>query len=244
MQGDIRDLPIGRALVRKVGRAIKRCGMIEEGDRIAVAISGGKDSLSLLKILSERRKWSPVDYELLAIHVFARELPGAKENLDSLTNFLKSEGYPFHIEELDLSNEVGPDGEISCFRCSWNRRKAIFIRSHRLGYNKVAFAHHFDDAVNTTLLNIFFHSEIFGLSPKLELFDGKITIIRPLIYVKEDDLRRFSEAFGFPKDMVKCPNKGRTKRDLMEEIVSKLEEICPGVKHNLFHLPEKYIPRD
>jgi tRNA 2-thiocytidine biosynthesis protein TtcA len=190
MEGDIRDLPVGRSLARKVGRAIKGYEMIEEGDRIAVAVSGGKDSLSLLKVLSERKKWSPVKYDLLAIHVFSNELPGGKENLDSLKRFLRSEDYNFHIEKLDLSREIEPEGKISCFRCSWNRRKAIFIASHRLGYNKVAFAHHFDDVVNTTLLNIFFHSEVYGLSPKLELFDGKITIIRPLIYVKEEDLKR------------------------------------------------------
>jgi len=243
MHGDIRDLPLGRALVRKVGRAIKRYEMIGEGDRIAVAVSGGKDSLSLLKILYERRRWSPVRYDLLAIHVFSKGIPGWRENLDSLTDFLRSEGCPFHIEELDLSGEVGPDGRISCFRCSWNRRKTIFMTAYRLGYTKVAFAHHFDDAVHTTLLNIFFHSEVSGLSPKLELFGGKITIIRPLLYVREDELRRFSEACRFPQDMIECPNRGYTVRDLMREIISELERICPEVKHNIFRLPEKYAPR-
>lgn len=232
LQGEIRKKPKGLFLnlLKKTGKAISDYKMIEDGDKICVAVSGGKDSLALLKLLDERRRYVPIKYNLLAVHI---DMGYQCIHLRVLEEYFKENNYNYHIERIDiLKGETSQD--ISCFWCSWNRRKTIFETAARFGCNKVALGHHFDDIIQTILLNLFFHGEISAMSPKQELFSGKITIIRPLCYIEERLLEKFSEIACFPQLKCICPNAINSKRTLIENIISDLVKVDPKVKKNIF----------
>jgi len=215
---------------KRVGRAIADYDMLSDGDKIAVAVSGGKDSLTLLRILADRRKFVPIKYELLAVHI---DLGYPCQHPKILAEYFKNLGINYHIEKVDiLQGKTRKD--ISCFWCSWNRRKALFQAANRFGCSKVALGHHKDDVVETILLNLFFHGEISAMSPKQELFDGKIVIIRPLVYVDEDMIVRFAKAAGFPHQKCVCPNSLTSNRTKITGIIKDLKKACPDIKTNIF----------
>jgi len=213
-----------------VGKAMTDYKMLSEGDKICVAVSGGKDSLTMLKVLNDRRAFVPVKYELLAVHV---DMGYPCQHPKILAEYFKSQGINYHIEKIDILQGKSRK-DISCFWCSWNRRKALFTVANRFGCTKVALGHHHDDIIETILLNLFFHGEISGMCPKQELFDGKIVIIRPLAYVEEEMIVKFSKAAGFPHHKCACPNSITSKRTKMTEVLKDLEKICPDVKKNIF----------
>jgi len=215
---------------KRVGKAITDYGMLSEGDKVAVAVSGGKDSLTLLRILNDRRRFVPIRYELLAVHI---DLGYPCMHPKILGEYFKSEGINYHIEKVDiLKGKTRKD--ISCFWCAWNRRKALFEVADRFGCTKVALGHHKDDIVETILLNLFFHGEISAMSPKQELFQGRIVIIRPLAYVEEDMIARFAKSAGFPHEKCSCPNSFTSNRTRITRILKELEKTCPDVKTNIF----------
>jgi len=215
---------------KRVGKAIMDYGMLSEGDKIAVAVSGGKDSLTLLRILNDRRAFVPIKYQLLAVHI---DMGYPCQHPKILAEYFKKEGIDYHIEKIDILKGKSRK-DISCFWCSWNRRKALFEVAARFGCSKVALGHHHDDIVETILLNLFFQGEISAMNPKQELFKGKITIIRPLAYVEEDMIRRFAKTLDFPHHKCACPNSLTSKRTTVENILKGLEKICPDVKKNIF----------
>lgn len=215
---------------KRMGRAITDYDMLSDGDKIAVAVSGGKDSLTLLRVLNDRRTFVPIKYELLAVHI---DMGYPCQHPKILAEYFKKIGVNYHIEKIDiLKGKARKD--ISCFWCAWNRRKALFEAANRFGYNKVALGHHHDDIVETILLNLFFQGEISAMAPKQELFNGKITLIRPLAYVEEDMIRRFAKHLDFPHHKCACPNSLTSKRTKIENIIRDLEKICPEVKKNIF----------
>jgi len=215
---------------KRVGRAIMDYQMLSEGDKIAVAVSGGKDSLTLLRVLNDRRAFVPIKYELLAVHI---DLGYPCMHPKILGEYFKSEGIAYHIEKVDILKGKSRK-DITCFWCAWNRRKALFETASRFGCNKVAMGHHHDDIVETILLNLFFNGEISAMSPKQELFNGKITVIRPLAYVEEEMIRRFAKEAGFPHEKCSCPNSVTSKRTKIEHMLKELEKVCPEVKTNIF----------
>jgi tRNA 2-thiocytidine biosynthesis protein TtcA len=215
---------------KRVGKAITDYDMTREGDKIAVAVSGGKDSLTLLKVLRDRQIFVPVKYELLAVHI---DLGYPKSIARNLEKYFKKIGVPYHIEKVDALRKTKRK-DINCFWCSWNRRKALFEVADRFGCEKVAFGHHKDDIIETILLNLFFHGEISAMAPKQELFKGKIKIIRPLAYVEEDLIRRFMKVADFSTFDCTCPNSEISNRTRMRKIISELKRVCPDVKTNIF----------
>ena len=218
------------SISKRIGRAMTDYNMLSDGDKILVAVSGGKDSLTLLRILSDRRKFVLIKYELLAVHI---DLGYPCQHPKILAEYFKTLGISYHIEKVDILKGKTRE-DISCFWCSWNRRKALFETANRFGCTKVALGHHKDDVVETILLNLFFHGEISAMSPKQELFDGKIVIIRPLVYVDEDMIVRFAKSAGFPHHKCACPNSLTSKRTKMTEIIKDLKSFCPDVKTNIF----------
>ncbi|MFH1506831.1 MAG: ATP-binding protein [Candidatus Omnitrophota bacterium] len=215
---------------KRIGKAIGDYKLIEDGDKILVAVSGGKDSLSLLEILNDRRSFVPVKYDLLACHV---DMGYPCHHPKILAEYFKKMGVKYHIEKIDiLQGKTRKD--ISCFWCSWNRRKALFMVAERFGCTKVALGHHKDDIVETILMNIFFKGEISAMSPKQSLFDGKITIIRPLAYVEENMIVKFAKTLDFPHHRCSCPNSIKSQRTKMTEIIRDLEKVCPELKTNIF----------
>ena len=150
---------------KSVGKATTDYDMLSEGDKIAVAVSGGKDSLTLLKVLVDRQKFVPIEYKIMAVHI---DLGYPRSFAKTLEKYFKKIGVKYHIEKVDVLKKTKAE-EINCFWCSWNRRKALFEVADRLGYRKVALGHHKDDIVETILLNLFFHGEISAMAPKQEL---------------------------------------------------------------------------
>jgi len=215
---------------KRVGRAITDYEMISDKDKILVAVSGGKDSLTLLRVLNDRRSFVPIKYELLAVHI---DLGYPCQHPKILAKFFESLNIPYHIEKVDILQGKSRK-DISCFWCSWNRRKALFEAADRLGCTKVALGHHKDDIVETILLNLFFHGEISAMVPKQELFSGKIVLIRPLAYVEEEMIKRFVKNANFPHHKCACPNSFTSKRTKVGEIIQDLEKTCPEIKTNIF----------
>lgn len=221
----------GRYISTRIGRAIADYGLIKDKDKILVAVSGGKDSMSLVTLLNERRRWAPVHYDLFAVHVESDFRCGGCVHTKVLRKFFQEMEIPYRVEKIKVLDE---NRKTSCFWCSWNRRKALFTLADKLGCNKVAMGHHRDDIIETLLLNLFYHGEFSGMNPKQELFDGKITIIRPLCYVEEDALRRYAKESGFPSQLCRCPNSDTSKRRLMKNLLKKIEKDCRHVKTNVF----------
>ncbi len=219
-------------LSKKVGQAIADYQMLAPGDRIVVAVSGGKDSVTLLKMLKFRQAFVPIKFDLLAVHI---DLGYPCQHPKLLAKFFEKEGIDYHIEKVDiLKGKTRKD--ISCFWCSWNRRKALFEVAAKNGFNKVALGHHFDDIIETILLNLFYQGQISAMSPKQELFKGKITIIRPLAYVEEEEIRKFAKYNNdFPHEKCSCPNSITSKRTTIENLIKELEKGCPQIKKNIFN---------
>jgi len=227
---------------KRVGKAITDYDMLQDGDKIVVAVSGGKDSLTLLKVLKDRQSFVPIKYELLAVHV---DMGYSCQHPKILAEYFKRMGVNYHIEKIDiLKGKTRKD--ISCFWCSWNRRKALFEVANRFGCTKVALGHHNDDIIETFLLNLFFQGEISAMSPKQELFKGKIVLIRPLAYVDERMIVKFSKTLDFPHHKCACPNSITSNRTRMTDIIRDIEKTCPEVKKNLFRsikrVKKDYLP--
>jgi tRNA 2-thiocytidine biosynthesis protein TtcA len=215
---------------KRVGRAITDYNMLSDGDKIAVAVSGGKDSLTLLRVLNDRREFVPIKYELLAMHI---DLGYPRSIASNLEKYFKKIKVNYHIQKIDALRRTDKK-EINCFWCSFNRRKALFETADRLGFSKIALGHHKDDIVETVLLNLFFQGEISAMAPKQELFKGKIIIIRPLAYVEEKMISRFVKEAKISKQDCTCPNSVISNRTKMAKIIRDLEHICPEVKTNIY----------
>lgn len=220
----------GNYISTRIGRAIEDYKLIEDKDRILVGVSGGKDSLSMLKLLNERKKWAPIKYELIAIHVDTDYSDIGRKARAALKKFFEKNGIKYHFEKIKI---LGSGKDPSCFWCSWNRRKALFLAADRLRCNKVALGHHKDDIIETLLLNMLYHGEFSGMNPRQELFGGKVIIIRPLCYVEEKNLLKFAKESGFPTEKCKCPNSEISKRRMIKNFISKVEHSCPYVKTNV-----------
>jgi len=229
---------LGFWLLKDVNRAVREYGMIEDGDRVAVAVSGGKDSLSLLRLLDLRRESAKERYALAAIHVLPAGLPVHQPLLD----WLSGSGYEYTAVPMDL-----PDGEalpLNCHRCTWNRRLVLFEAAQRLGCNVVAFGHHADDLAQTTLLNLLFHGKVETMSPRREFFGGALRLVRPLCFTAEKDIRRFARACGFPPPPAKCPQEDHSQRALVREILRIAEKSSRSVQANLLRAGLQGLPPD
>jgi len=215
---------------KRIGRAIIDYNMLSEGDRVAVAVSGGKDSMTLLRILNDRKSFVPIKYSIVAIHI---DMGYPRSYAKKLEKYFKELGVEYHIEKIDALKKTKKK-DINCFWCSWNRRKALFEAADRLKCTKVALGHHKDDIVETILLNLFFQGEISAMAPKQELFKGKIVLIRPLAYVEEYMTKRFVKEEKIPFETCKCPHSVTSNRETMSRIISGLKKTCPDVKTNIF----------
>jgi len=211
-------------LVKKVGKTIKKYHMIDENDRILVGVSGGKDSLTLLKILHERMGFFPNSFDLLAVHVASNLGCEGLADPVLIEDYFKSEGYPYKIIEMNIEPDRRGPGS---YWCSRNRRRVLFDTAIRLGYNKIALGHHRNDVLETFLLNMYYHAEISTMLPVQYLFEGKIAIIRPLYATPEHDTAGYSRRHGFPAVQCRCPTRGESKREMFKRMVGEIERVHP-----------------
>lgn len=214
---------------KKVGKAIWDYRMVKEGDRVLIAVSGGKDSLSLLRIMKERARFVPIDYEIIACYV---DMGFQWVDKDVLKQHFEKEEIPYVI--APPPDEWKGDSEpFSCFWCSWNRRKSLFDIAHEMSCTKIAFAHHMDDIIETMLLNLFFQGEIGTMQPYQEMFNGKLAIIRPLAYIEEKELARLAARLNLPVIASQCPHSYTSKRRLMKGLIEELKKHNRNVKKNI-----------
>ena len=215
-------------LLSKTRQAIKDFNMIEENDKIAVGLSGGKDSLALLHILKSYQRFSPEKFDLIAITLN----PGGVDNTP-LHKLCKDLSIPYHevqtdIKEIvfDIRKEKNP-----CSLCANLRRGALNDTAKKLGCNKVALGHHRDDAIETFLMSMLYEGRVSCFSPKTHMDRQQLTIIRPMIYVEE---YKASKDYNYPIIENPCPADGKTNRQNIKELVSRLNEDMPGSKKNIF----------
>ena len=219
------------AVSKKAGKAITDYGMIREGDHIAVAVSGGKDSLSLMHVLRHRQRVSPVRFEFAAVHI---DFEFQEFNPQNLVEYLKEQGFTCLVEKVNaLKGQRYED--IDCFWWSRSRRKALFELADRQGYTKIAFGHHLDDIVETIILNQFYRGEIAAMRPKQVLFDGTITIIRPLAYEREENMVCLAEKLGITTiGQSKCANDDTSHRMKIKKMLLEFEKDNPQIMKNIF----------
>ncbi|OGP60281.1 MAG: tRNA 2-thiocytidine(32) synthetase TtcA [Deltaproteobacteria bacterium RBG_13_49_15] len=214
--------------------AIHRYRMISEGDRIAVALSGGKDSLSLLWVLKERQSRVPIHYELTAVYVD----PGFKGGFgEDLKVYCRKNGIPLYVDMTNhgIIGHSPENRENPCFLCSRLRRKRIFEIAEKLNCNKVALGHTKDDIIETLFLNICYAGEISTMIPNQSFFQGKFTLIRPLAFVDEEITRRFAKEADFPVFNNPCPTAGITKRREIKNLLNQLYRPNSKIKGNIFN---------
>jgi len=222
---------------KKVGKAIWDYKMLKEGDRVLIAVSGGKDSLALLRIMKERTKFVPINYQIAACYI---DMGFPWVNTGVLKSFFEKESIPYIITPSPALWH--PEEPFSCFWCSWNRRKTLFNIAHDEKFTKIAFAHHMDDIIETMLLNLFFQGEISTMQPYQEMFNGELAIIRPLAYVEEKELTRLATQLGLPFVSSQCPNSRTSKRRLMKGLVEELKKHNRNVKKNIYRSLKRIRP--
>jgi len=221
----------GRVISSRIGKAIADYNLIEDKDRILVAVSGGKDSLTLLNLLKERQRWAPVRFELVAAHIKTDFVCASCAHTNVLEGFFKDLGVKYTFKKIKVLNKKK---STNCFWCSWNRRKALFEIARRLRCNKIALGHHKDDIIETTLLNLFFNGEFSSINPRQEMFNGGQVMIRPLCYVEEKIIKEYSEENKFPSQLCKCPFSRDSNRKYIKNLLTDLEKRSPQIKTNLF----------
>jgi tRNA 2-thiocytidine biosynthesis protein TtcA len=229
-------------LLKKVNKAIRAYQLIQDGDRIAVAVSGGKDSLSLLRLLQVRQGSAREHVELTALHVRRAPPSGGEGDFPALETWLQGSGVEYHI--LDMEVDAEEPQPLGCFRCAWYRRKALFQAAHRLGCNKLALGHHADDVACTTLLNLFYHGRLETMAPRRHFFEGALVVIRPLYLVPEKELVRFAGACGFPVTTGCCPEGSDARRENMRALLRAVEKDMPRAKINLLRAVQRGQWRD
>jgi len=221
---------IASFLLKPVARACKEFALLAEGDRVAVAVSGGKDSRALLELLLRYQRKVPYRYELLALHVVGTSA-GFPDLQPQLAPWFRGLGVEYHFASLELPPEEPLP--LDCFRCSWNRRKALFTAAVGLGCDKLAFGHNADDAAVTVLLNLMFNGRLETMAPRVEFFDGAVTVIRPLIYIPEKELARYGEAAGFPAPPL-CSQSLTSRRVQMKTLLFQFGRDQKQVRTNLW----------
>ncbi len=220
---------LARRLRHQVGRAIADFGMIEDGDKVMVCLSGGKDSYTLLDILLQLQKKAPVTFSLTAVNLDQKQ-PGFPAHV--LPEYLASLGVDYRILEQDtysVVTRVVPEGKTMCSLCSRLRRGALYTFAQEQGFTRIALGHHRDDLVATFFLNLFFHAKISGMPPKLLSDDGKHVVIRPLAYVREDDIVAYAEARRFPIIPCNlCGSQENLQRKQVKRMLDAWERESPG----------------
>ncbi|WP_025235597.1 tRNA 2-thiocytidine(32) synthetase TtcA [Mannheimia sp. USDA-ARS-USMARC-1261] len=232
-----------KRLRRNVGNAIADFGMIEEGDRVMVCLSGGKDSYTLLDILLNLQQSAPVNFSIVAVNLDQKQ-PGFPE--DVLPSYLESIGVEYKIVEENtygIVKEKIPEGKTTCSLCSRLRRGILYRTATELGATKIALGHHRDDMLATLFLNMFYGGKMKSMPPKLISDDGKQIVIRPLAYCKEKDIIKYAEAKQFPIIPCNlCGSQPNLQRQVVKEMLNTWDRQYPGRLETMFSALQDIVP--
>jgi tRNA 2-thiocytidine biosynthesis protein TtcA len=234
---------LSKRLHRLTGQAIIDFNMIEEGDRVMVCMSGGKDSYAMLDIVLSLRERAPIDFEVIAVNLDQGH-PGFPK--ETLPDYLRSRGVAFHIEKQDtysIVKRVIPEGKTMCSLCSRLRRGVLYRVASELKATKIALGHHRDDILQTLFLNLFFGGKLKSMPPKLVSDDGRHVVIRPLAYCEERDLARWSDIQNFPIipcDL--CGSQENLQRQQVKQMLNDWERRFPGRIESMFQALGNVVP--
>ncbi|MDO6469896.1 tRNA 2-thiocytidine(32) synthetase TtcA [Neptunomonas phycophila] len=232
-----------KRLRREMGQAIADFNMIEEGDKVMVCLSGGKDSYAMLDILMNLQKSAPISFELVAVNLDQKQ-PGFPEHI--LPAYLESLGVPFHIVERDtysIVKSVVPEGKTTCGLCSRLRRGTLYGFAEEIGATKIALGHHRDDILETLFLNMFYGGKLKTMPPKLVSDDGKNMVIRPLAYAREKDLEVYAELKEFPIIPCNlCGSQDNLQRQIIKEMLQSWDKAHPGRIETMFRSLQNVVP--
>ncbi len=230
-------MPYKDKIKKVMGKAIKDYHLIEDGDKVLVGLSGGKDSMALLELLAEQSKIFKPQFTVEAVYVRMRNIPYQSDE-DYLSAFAASKDVILHI--VETSFDIQEDKKKTpCFLCSWYRRKKIFETAKALGCNKLALGHHKDDIMQTAMMNLTFNGRLETMPPLLKMDKFDMTIIRPLCLVREKELRKMAEEQDYHQQVKNCPYEHDTHREDIKKIVRELEQINPEFEYSLLHAIEK-----
>lgn len=224
----------------KLMRRIQKCfnkgvvqyGLIEDGDKILVGLSGGKDSLALLELLALRSRIYKPKFSVVAAHVVMKNI-SYESDMDYLRSYAESLGVPFICYETSFDPSADTR-KSPCFLCSWNRRKALFTVAKEQGCNKIALGHHMDDILETLLMNMTFQGAFSTMPPKLVMRKFDMTIIRPMCLVHEADLLQMAAYRGYKKQIKNCPYEKDSNRSSIKEVFHTLEKLNPEARYSLW----------
>lgn len=232
-----------KRLRRNIGNAISDYNMIEDGDKIMVCLSGGKDSYCMLDLLLHLQKTAPISFEIIAVNLDQKQ-PGFPEEV--LPAYLTELGVPFHILEKDTYSvvvDLVPEGKTYCSLCSRLRRGSLYGFAQKIGATKIALGHHRDDIIETLFLNMFYGGKLKAMPPKLLSDDKKNIVIRPLAYCKEDDLQSYAERMRFPIIPCNlCGSQDNLQRKIIKEMLQDWEKKNPGRLESIFSATKSIAP--
>lgn len=235
-----------RKMEERVLKAIRRYGLIADGDRILVGLSGGKDSLALLDFLGRRARIFQPRFELVVAHVAMRNIP-YRSDVAYLRSRAEAYGLPFVFREAEF--DPSTDRRKSpCFLCSWTRRKTLFAIARDERCNKIALGHHQDDILETLLMNLTFQGAFGTMPPRLRMDKFEMEIIRPLCLLREAEIARVAQWLGYRKQLKNCPFESGSSRKDMKELLAHLETLNPEARYSLWasmtHVQEGYLPKE
>ncbi len=235
-----------RRIEQRFSKGVIRYGLIEDGDRILVGLSGGKDSLALLELLARRSRIHKPKFTVVAAHVVMTNI-AYESDTEYLREFAESRGVEFVRYETSFDQSTDTR-KSPCFLCSWNRRKALFTVAKEQQCNKIALGHHMDDILETLLMNMTFQGAISTMPPKLVMRKFDMTIIRPMCLVHESDLIELAQMHHYRKQVKNCPYETDSHRSDIKEVLHRLEEMNPEARYSLWssmnNVQEELLPQE
>lgn len=233
-----------RRIERRFSKGVVSYGLIEEGDKILIGLSGGKDSLALVELLGKRSRIFKPRFSVVAAHVVMKNIP-YQSDLTYLQAHAEQYGVPLVVYETSF-DPTTDTRKSPCFLCSWNRRKALFAAAKEHGCNKIALGHHMDDILETLLMNMTYQGAFSTMPPRLAMDKFDMTLIRPMCLVHESDLIELAACRGYRKQVKNCPYESQSSRSDMKAILRQLEALNPEARYSMWgsmtHVQEELLP--
>ncbi len=237
---------LSKHLFRRFHQACQQYGLLADGDKVLIGLSGGKDSLLLTELLGRQARIFVPLIEVTAVHIRVRER-NYQSDLTYLESFCREAGVPFVVRDTEIKTPEEAREKDPCFVCAWYRRKALLELAQELGCNKIALGHHRDDILHTLLMNLTFQGSFATMPPLLKLDKMPLAHIRPLCLIDEKDIVRYAELRGYQKQMRLCPFEHASSRTDVRQLFAELEKLNPDIRSSLWNAMQNiktdYLPK-